>query len=113
MFANRSSVRNWLRSSRFSTSEARNLIELMEDLSDFTLRERPDVFLLEVDCLSDDIKAIKQFVQSPGPDADISIFALSSDPRKRADDCFVGDLEQVAARLETMIPLNARSQAAN
>lgn len=106
------SVKRWFEESRFATREAADLLDLLEEISDFTVRERPDVFLVEVDCISDDLSAIKEFIQTPDGDVEMPIFAVSGSKCPERDDCFIGNLEQVADQLEHFIPPHFGAQQA-
>ena len=103
-------IKSWFRESRYSTCEAHDLLSILEDLSDFTVRERPDVFLLEVDSLLDDLCSIKQFMQSTSADSQIPIFAVAPNDKSKHDDCFVGSLQQVKDKLDSVIPMPSPRQ---
>jgi hypothetical protein len=106
--------KNWLQESRFSTCEPSDLLSLMEDITDYTLSERPDVFILEVDSVRDDLNLIHQFIQTTGTDeTDLPVLALAGDDKcPDSDDCFVGSLQQVKEKLNAYIPESLRSKAA-
>lgn len=105
-------IKSWFRRSRFSTCEARDLLSILEDLADFTVRERPDVFLLEVDSISDDLCSIKQFVQATTSDCRMPVLAIAPGDKTKHDDCFVGSLQQVKEKLNNVIPLRRPTQTA-
>jgi hypothetical protein len=98
--ADRSDVMNWFDNSRFSTYEASNVFEALDELSDFTIKERPDVVLLNVEnenelSLMRDISGME----------DLAIMALSSGSSIVATDgCFRGNLGQLATHLDKLIP---------
>ncbi len=102
---NNESIIRWIKNNRFAFQIADDIIELLEDMADFTVRDRPDVFVLEVDCLSDELNTIKQFVQTPDGGVQIPIFALSgTNTSAQLGDCFIGDLSQVTSQLNHVIP---------
>lgn len=101
-------VKNWLEQSRFRICEALDIFGALETLSDFTTRERPDIVLLEVESPVTDFPMLRQLVQNVPGDIQHPIIAFSN-TGKRIDDegCFEGDLPQITAQLETIIPKNA------
>jgi hypothetical protein len=99
-------IKRWFQKSRFLTCEATDIFEALEEISDFTMSQRPDVVLLEVASLTDDFQVIKRMTQThPGP-SELLIFAFSEGGKVVNDcDCFEGNLAQLEAKLDTMIPL--------
>ena len=99
--ADRSDVMDWLDNSRFSTCEASNVFEALEDLSDFTIKERPDVVLLNVDSCEHKASLMRDMSGME----DLTIMALSSGSGTIATDgCFQGNLGQLASHLDKLIP---------
>ena len=109
-----SPIKNWLRSSRFTTCETANLITLMEAITDYTCSERPDVFVLEVDSLTDDLDSIQQFIRTSATDeTELPVLALAPVGNlPERDDCFVGSFQQVKEKLNAYIPKPLHSKAA-
>jgi hypothetical protein len=107
-------IKSWLQRSRFTTCEAKDLLALMEDISDYTVSERPDVFLLEVDSLTDDLNLIHEFIQTSGTeDTELPVLALAGDDKcPDRDDCFVGSFQQVKEKLDAYLPKSLHSKAA-
>lgn len=106
-------IKNWLRQSRFTTCEAADLLCLMEEISDYTLSERPDVFVLEADSIDDDLDLIQQFIRTSGTeDSELPVLALSPDGKYPEHDCFTGSLQQVKQKLNSFIPKHLESKAA-
>ena len=102
-----SMVRNWFEHSRFLTCEAKDVFQCARKISDFTVRERPDVVLLEVDSPADEFALLQSVVDGTSDASEHTIFALNDGPKMiDSDDCFEGNLAQVASRLEGMIPHN-------
>jgi hypothetical protein len=99
-------IKRWFERSRFLTCEANDIFHAMEEISDFTKHQRPDVVLLEVASMTDDFQIIKRLTQTMAGQNDLLIFALSENG-KIVDDkqCFEGDLTQLAAMLDNMIPV--------
>jgi len=97
----RSDVMDWLDNSRFSICDASNIFEALEGLSDFTIRERPDVVLLKVDSCENQASLMRDMSGME----DLAVMALSSGGSMVATDgCFQGNLGQLATHLDKLIP---------
>ncbi|HTK38469.1 MAG TPA: hypothetical protein VL325_08250 [Pyrinomonadaceae bacterium] len=109
-----SPIKAWLRHSRFTTCEAADLLTLMEAITDYTRSERPDVFVLEVDSLSDYLDSIQQYIRTSATDeTELPVLALAPvDGCPKRDDCFVGSFKQVKEKLNAYIPNPLHSKAA-
>ena len=107
-------IRNWLRRSRFATCETADLLTLMEAITDYTRSERPDVFVLEVDSLADELDSIKQYIRTSATDeTELPVLALAPVEKfPKRDDCFVGSFQQVKDKLNAYIPKSLHSKAA-
>ncbi len=105
-------VKNWLRKSRFLTNETTDIFQALEEISDFTVRSRPDVVLLEVNSLKEEFSIIQKMMQSLSGKCEYLIFALT-DSGKIINDkkCFEGNLAQVKVQLDKMIPKAAHAAA--
>jgi hypothetical protein len=90
-------IREWFENSRFSTCEASNVFDALEQLSDFTMRNRPDVVLLDVDCCEEQLPLVKNV-------ADLPTVTIAGDGKKVANKYFHADLGKVASRLDELIP---------
>ena len=98
-------IRQWLSDSRFMTCEADNAFEVLEEISDFTVRERPDVIILNVDSPNNDLRAIREIVKCGFDDPDPAIICMSHTAEQSgADDFYAPNARQVAARLEKLLP---------
>jgi len=99
--ADRSDVINWFDNSRFSTCEASNVFEALDELSDFTIKERPDVVLVNVESCETELSLMRDMSGME----DLAIMALSSGSSIVATDgCFRGNLGQLATHLDKLIP---------
>ena len=99
-------VKKWLKGSRFETCEAGDIFQAIEKLSDFTVRERPEVVLLELETLAD-VTLLTGLLQDTKNDVDFPVFtysgsAISSKPIElgRID----GSIAELSAHLEEVIP---------
>ena len=98
-------VKRWFQKSRFFTCEATDIFQALEDISDFTMAQRPDVVLLEVRSMTDDFHVIKKVIRTPAGQTEMPIFAFSENGSVINDtECFEGNLAQLEARLNRMIP---------
>ena len=93
-------IRQWFENSRFATCESSNLFEALEELSDFTIRTRPDVVLLDVDCCEDQLPIVREV-------SDLPVVALSRKHAKKgtaADKFCHANFGQVVSHLNRLIP---------
>jgi len=107
-------LKQWLEVNGFLAWNAEDVFDALEELADFTVRSRPDVILLEVGSLADDFRMIRSIVNDePEGKSTQAIFALS-DGRKSVNhsECYEGDLNQLKARLDRIIPKRNYAQAA-
>ena len=103
--ANADYVRSWLHESRFLTCEAVDAFDALEELSDFTVRERPDVIILNDDPSGNQGEFLRELVQTAPGERDPAIISMSEICQMTGqDDFYARDLGQVAARLEKLIP---------
>jgi glycosyltransferase A (GT-A) superfamily protein (DUF2064 family) len=99
MAGERQALADWLESSRFLASDAVDVFDAIEELADFTVRDRPDVIVLDVDCCSDNADLLRNIMTSGRNQPRILTF--SSDV-SRPKNC--ADLPTLSARLNTLIP---------
>lgn len=104
----RDTVREWFENSRFSTCEAADVFEALEELSDFTTATRPDVVLLDIESFEDDFQLIHDTIEPSHETDELPILALSVEAGSGELDasscCFHGSLGEVAAHLDELIP---------
>lgn len=99
-------IKRWFEKSRFLTCEKSDIFEVLEEISDFTTFQRPDVILLEVESLTDGYQIIKTLTHSAAGQNEPPIFAFSESGTVINDcECFEGNLAQLAAKLDGMIPV--------
>lgn len=98
-------MKEWLDESPFITNESTNFFDLLEDLSDFTMRSRPDVVLFEAKSLKSDYFLLRQMMKSYTENDEFPILALS-DSGKVVNDklCFEGNFAEVKAQLTKVLP---------
>lgn len=106
-------IKDWFKQSRFSTSETVDIFQALEEISDFTVRCRPDVVLLEVSSLAEDFFAVRKMVQTSSGECEFPIFALSDSGKIiNHKECFEGNLTQLKTQLNKIIPELAHTHTA-
>jgi len=106
-------VKEWFKTSRFLTSETVDIFQALEEISDFTVRCRPDVVLLEVSSLTKDFFTVRKMVKTSSGQCEFPIFALSDSGKIiNHKECFEGNLTQLKTQLNKMIPELAHTRAA-
>src|SRR5687768_16652141 len=78
--AGNNSFDEWLAQSRYSALEAVDVFQVLEHVSDFTQRQRPDVVYLHVDSVEADVEFMQTLVATAvgQPDVPIIDFADNS-----------------------------------
>ena len=103
-------VRTWLEKSRFNAVEAANVFQLLEEVSDFTVRRRPDVIILEAECLLHDFSLIKDMLHISQGEAGMPVFVLSNGEKaSEQEEFFKGNLAQLSAELDKIVPQKSNS----
>lgn len=93
-------IRQWFEDSRFATCEVSNVFDALEQLSDFTIKSRPDVVLLDVDSCEDELPLLREV-------SDLPVMALSGKAASRNSSgakSYYGSFGQVVSQLDEMIP---------
>lgn len=91
-------VRMWLTSSGFVTWEAKDVCHALEEVSDFTVKRRPDVVLLEVPALPECFDTFRSTFEISADGNSFSVLALSnSKPSPESRPYVAGDLNQLKA----------------
>lgn len=99
------SIKQWFENSRYLTWEASDIFDAIEEISDFTVQNRPDVVLIETNSRYKDTVFIRTLVESlPGdahmPVIDFPEFGHSAD----GDPTLETSLERLNIRLDQLIP---------
>ena len=105
----RENIQKWFHDSRFNVFDAVNIFDALEAVSDFTVRDHPDVVLLNVDCCDDDLPMIRSAYEAVSQSSP-EVMAVKK-TRTETGSFYQGDLAHVAAKLDRMIP--NRSQSLN
>ncbi len=99
----------WLAESRYFACEASDVFHALEHLSDFTLRDRPDVVFLHVDSAHTDRELMQSLVASDVGEAVVPIIDFASvAPVCRGDGNFESAMAGLANQLDKFIPINDR-----
>jgi len=102
MTAERRALAAWLADSRFSSCDAVDMFEVISEMADFTVRDNPDVIVLDTDPCNKNFALMRSILNGQGGSAP-EILTLS-DQNAKDHEGFVGDLRAVAARLNFLIP---------
>lgn len=81
--ASRGRVRRWLTDCGFITWEARDVGHAIEEVSDFTVKTRPDVVLLEVPTMPECFDTFRSTFPVPPEGNQLSVLALSKNESRR------------------------------
>jgi hypothetical protein len=104
-------IKRWFQKSRFLTCEASDIFHALEEISDFTMSQRPDVVLLEVASMPEDFQIVKRMTQTHPGENEFHIFAFSESGTVIDDcNCFEGNLAQLEAKLNGIIPVYGESR---
>lgn len=94
-------IRQWFEDSRFSTYEASNVFEALEEISDFTIEYRPDVVLVDVESCEENLPIVRDMSGTN----EFPILALSGkDKTSGLGKYFPANLGQMASQLDKLIP---------
>lgn len=74
---NHDEVDEWLAESRYSTHEAKDVFQALEQVSDFTVRESPDVVYLHVDRMETELAMLEHMLVSAAGEPCASVVAFS------------------------------------
>jgi hypothetical protein len=95
---------HWLKSKGLITWRAKDFSHAMEELSDFTVKKRPDIVMLEVSPLPECFKTLRASFCTPDRENDVTVVAISDkEAIGKQDRFFAHDLDQ----LETLIKREA------
>lgn len=98
-------VRTWFEKSRFRAVEAVDMLDLLEEISDFTVRNRPDVIIVEAVSFLSNFSLIKDMIHTSINAAGMPVFILSDmENTFDQEEYFKGNLAQIRAELDKLIP---------
>jgi DNA-binding response OmpR family regulator len=99
MAGERRALAEWLESSRFLACDATDVFDAIEELADFTVRDRPDIIVLDVDCCSENADLIRTIFTSGKNEPPILTFSSDAGRSKNCP-----DLPALSDRLNSLIP---------
>lgn len=89
----------WLAKSPYSTCEATNVFQALEEISDFTVGTSPDVVFLHVDMLQKELEMLKNMLDTSTGDVHASVIAFPCQDQRQDS-----GLKVLAQQLERLIP---------
>jgi len=92
-------VDTWLEESPYSICEATNVFQALEQISDFTVGETPDVVYLHVDRIEADLEMLENILSASNGDFHASVISYSTPEAQRTS-----GLGSLAQQLERLIP---------
>lgn len=98
----RNDVHTWLSDNGYVTWLANDLSHAIEELSDFTVRDRPDVVLLEVAFLAESYDAVSSTLNMSGGSSQIRVLGLVDD-KTATERRFANDFEQLRTLIDSGI----------
>jgi hypothetical protein len=104
-------VDEWLAASRYSACEASDVFQALEQVSDFTQRDRPDVIFLHVDSIGSNHEFLQMLVATAPDEPDIPIIDFAETPKSSADETFDKAIAGLACKLDEFIPKRDAARA--
>jgi PleD family two-component response regulator len=106
-----SDLTRWFNDSRYVTYEASDLLDAVEEICDFTVKDCPDVILLKVNSIGVEYSAIVQMVHHSQASHELPILAYSNNEQYPSS---VQNLRQLKSELQKIVPRSRfRSRSAN
>ena len=101
----------WLAESRYSAFEAADPFQALEQISDFTLRDRPDIIFLHADSVSDDFDFMRSLVTTSADEPDVPIIDFADGADAKCAEEFQKAIEGLACKLDEFIPRHDTANA--
>jgi hypothetical protein len=102
-------IKNWLETNNFSMRETADIFEVLDEISDFTMRGCPDVFMLRGNSDTSDFAKINELIQAFSDSSDILVTCVSNE-EKSADGVSVPQkLSKTEANLNALLPVLSRA----
>ena len=102
--ANHDEVDRWLAESRYSTCETTNVFQALEEISDFTVSETPDVVYLHADKFEAELAMLENMLTMSSGDLNASVIAFSDQEAQLRSDHNDSGVGALARQLERLIP---------
>jgi len=101
----RDEVDVWLEDSPYSTCEATNVFQALEQISDFTVGQTPDVVFLHVDAIAAELEMLENMLLSANGDFHASVIAYSGHETLKQPNQDISGIGALASQLERLIPV--------
>src|SRR6185369_17420776 len=98
----------WLAKSRFSTCEASDVFQVLEQISDFTVGETPDVVYVHVDRMEAELEMLEKMLVAADGDFHASVIAYSGNETQKLTNHDTLGLVALATQLERLIPAGSQ-----
>lgn len=106
-------IKNWLESNNFLTRETADVFEMLDEISDFTVRRCPDVFMLQVDAKFNDFNEINNLVQTFSDSSDILVTHVLNEEKSADGRNSSQRFPKTEAKLNALLPALSRAAANN
>ena len=94
----------WLEKSGYSTCEATNVFQALEQVSDFTVGTTPDVVFLHVDRIEAELAMLEHILLTANGDFHASVIAFPGQETQKQINHDTSGLGALARQLERLIP---------
>jgi hypothetical protein len=105
---NQDEVDTWLEKSRFSTCEATDVFQVLEQISDFTVDKTPDVVFVHVDRMEAELEMLEKMLRASDGDFHASVIAYSGNESQRLTNHDTLGLVALSRQLERLIPAGSQ-----
>lgn len=102
-------IKNWLESNNLSTRETADIFEVLDEISDFTMRGCPDVFMLRGNSDTSDFAKINELIQAFSDSSDILVTCVSSEEKSADGVSVLQKLSKTEAKLNALLPALSRA----
>jgi hypothetical protein len=94
----------WLEESRYRTWEAADVFQLLDQVSDFTVRKRPDVVFLHMCGTTEELAFVRSLIQAGTIDSGIPVIDLAKVSTAKEEQDVDGTISDLATQLDHYIP---------
>ena len=94
----------WLEESRYRAWEAADVFQLLDQVSDFTVRKRPDVVFLHMCGTNEELAFARSLIQAGTIDAGVPVIDLASASTAKEEQDVDGTISVLATQLDQYIP---------
>lgn len=102
----------WLAASRYSTCEAADVFQALEQISDFTQGARPDVVFLHLDSDTSELEFMHTLVATASDDPSIPVIDLMTEgPTQQTTEDLEAAIAGLASQLDKFIPRHSSARA--